>query len=70
MSRRLPISIDETSYACGIQWLQALPKVDIGPDSRHLFKIDESSPVNYVKLNMYPDGGIVSESVSSSYILR
>lgn len=29
------------------------------PNSRHLFTIAESSAVNYVKLNMYPDGGIV-----------
>jgi allantoicase len=41
------------------QWIELLPKVDLGPSSRHLFKIPESSRVNYVKLNMYPDGGIV-----------
>ena len=31
----------------------------LGPSSRHLFKLDtRTTPVNYVKLNMYPDGGI------------
>lgn len=36
-----------------------MPKVPLGPTSRHLFKVPESAGVNFVKLNMYPDGGIV-----------
>ncbi|KAF7979860.1 hypothetical protein HWV62_40621 [Athelia sp. TMB] len=31
---------------------------DLGPSARHLFAIPESQRVNYVKLKMYPDGGI------------
>jgi hypothetical protein len=31
----------------------------MGPSSRHLFRIPETTGVNFVKLNMYPDGGIV-----------
>ena len=34
--------------------------MDLGPSSRHLFTVPPSKGVNYVKLNMYPDGGIVS----------
>lgn len=33
--------------------------MNLGPSSRHLFKIPQAEGVNYVKLNMYPDGGIV-----------
>ncbi|KAF8635240.1 hypothetical protein AX17_004013 [Amanita inopinata Kibby_2008] len=40
------------------RWTQLLPKVALGPNSRHLFKIPETTRVNFVKLNMYPDGGI------------
>ncbi|KZT08359.1 allantoicase [Laetiporus sulphureus 93-53] len=40
------------------RWTEILPKVDLGPSSRHLFKINAIPMVNYVKLNMYPDGGI------------
>ncbi|KAG6867824.1 hypothetical protein C0993_010583 [Termitomyces sp. T159_Od127] len=40
------------------RWTEVLPKVDLGPNSRHLFTITASHSVNYVKLNMYPDGGI------------
>ena len=36
-----------------------LQRVPLGPSSRHLFKLAQGTkPVNYVKLNMYPDGGI------------
>ncbi|KAG6920311.1 hypothetical protein DXG01_005080 [Tephrocybe rancida] len=40
------------------RWTEVLPKVDMGPSSRHLLTIPETGEVNYVKLNMYPDGGI------------
>ncbi|KAL6310380.1 allantoicase [Sparassis latifolia] len=40
------------------RWSEILAKVALSPSSRHLFKIPPSSGVNYVKLNMYPDGGI------------
>ncbi|PFH53826.1 hypothetical protein AMATHDRAFT_45281 [Amanita thiersii Skay4041] len=40
------------------KWTEILPKVPLGPNSRHLFKIPRTGGVNYVKLNMYPDGGI------------
>ncbi|KDR75198.1 hypothetical protein GALMADRAFT_249162 [Galerina marginata CBS 339.88] len=40
------------------RWEEVLPRTDLGPDSRHLFKIPTSSSFNYVKINMYPDGGI------------
>lgn len=40
------------------RWKEVLPRVDLGPNSRHLFKVPASASVNFVKLNMYPDGGI------------
>ncbi|KAK7687174.1 hypothetical protein QCA50_009678 [Cerrena zonata] len=59
------VSIQAAYYAEGTvpkqddpEWLEILPKVDLGPSSRHLFKIPATTSVNYVKLNMYPDGGI------------
>jgi allantoicase len=45
------------------QWKELLPRVDLGPSSRHLFSVPKSSVVSYVKLNMYPDGGIVRPSL-------
>ncbi|KAG8213580.1 galactose-binding domain-like protein [Butyriboletus roseoflavus] len=41
-----------------VTWTEILPKVQLGPSSRHLFKIPDTTRLNYVKLNMYPDGGI------------
>ncbi|KAJ7680563.1 galactose-binding domain-like protein [Mycena polygramma] len=40
------------------RWVEVLPKQSMNPNSRHLFRIPETSGVNFVKLNMYPDGGI------------
>ncbi|PPR05855.1 hypothetical protein CVT26_010135 [Gymnopilus dilepis] len=40
------------------RWVEVLPNAPLGPNSRHLFKIPATSPVNYVKIHMYPDGGI------------
>ncbi|KAF8637971.1 hypothetical protein AX16_010603 [Volvariella volvacea WC 439] len=40
------------------RWVEILPKVNLGPSSRHLFRIPPSKCGNFVKLNMYPDGGI------------
>ncbi|ELU42524.1 allantoicase [Rhizoctonia solani AG-1 IA] len=42
------------------RWEEILPKVDLGPSSRHLFRIPQTKEAyTHVKLNMYPDGGIV-----------
>jgi allantoicase len=41
------------------KWTQTLTRVRLGPNSRHIFSIASSPTVNYVKLNIYPDGGIV-----------
>ncbi|KIY44484.1 Allantoicase [Fistulina hepatica ATCC 64428] len=40
------------------RWTEILPKVKLGPSSRHLFKIPETFRANFVKLKMHPDGGI------------
>ncbi|KAJ6499056.1 galactose-binding domain-like protein [Mycena sanguinolenta] len=40
------------------RWVEVLPKQALGPNSRHLFRVPETTGVNFVKLNMYPDGGI------------
>ncbi|KAG8900342.1 Allantoicase [Tulasnella sp. 408] len=52
MSEGDPTQTDE-------RWEELLPKVNLGPSSRHLYGI-EKTPRSYthVKLNMYPDGGI------------
>ncbi|KAJ7703008.1 galactose-binding domain-like protein [Mycena rosella] len=40
------------------RWVEVLPKEAMLPNSRHLFRVPETPGVNFVKLNMYPDGGI------------
>ncbi|KAF8919855.1 galactose-binding domain-like protein [Mucidula mucida] len=40
------------------RWTELLAKMDCGPNAHHYVQIPDSAPVNYLKLNMYPDGGI------------
>ncbi|KXN91036.1 putative allantoicase [Leucoagaricus sp. SymC.cos] len=40
------------------RWTEILPRAPLSPNSRHLFSIPGTESVNYVKLNIYPDGGI------------
>ncbi|KAF8739571.1 Allantoicase, partial [Rhizoctonia solani] len=50
----------EKPQADDARWEEILPKVDLGPSSRHLFRIPQTKEAyTHVKLNMYPDGGIV-----------
>lgn len=39
-------------------WKSILPKVPLGPSRRHLYKIPATGQVTYVRLRIYPDGGI------------
>ncbi|KAF9517085.1 hypothetical protein BS47DRAFT_1390130 [Hydnum rufescens UP504] len=41
------------------EWEELLPKANLGPSSRHLFRIPQTNRAyTHVKLNMFPDGGI------------
>jgi len=40
------------------RWVEVLAKVPLDPNSRHLFRISSTDGATFVKLNMYPDGGI------------
>jgi allantoicase len=44
---------DETT-----EWVELVPESDLAPDSDNLFQIDDGNPYNYIRLNIYPDGGI------------
>ncbi|KAH7919925.1 allantoicase [Leucogyrophana mollusca] len=52
------LSSKEVQAPGDVKWTELLHKVPIGPSSRHLFKISKTARFNYVKLNIYPDGGI------------
>ncbi|KAG2368352.1 allantoicase [Suillus spraguei] len=42
----------------GTMWKGILPKVRLGPSRRHLYKIPATGQATYVRLKIYPDGGI------------
>lgn len=39
-------------------WKEVLPRTHLGPNSRHLFKVPPTDVVNFVKLKIFPDGGV------------
>lgn len=42
----------------GAQWREFLPRAKLSANKRHTFKAKEQFPVRFVRLSMYPDGGI------------
>lgn len=53
------------------KWQELLPTVPLGPNSRHLFHIDEikDQTYRYVKLHMIPDGQSSSSIFRSDYVV-
>ncbi|KAG1751648.1 allantoicase [Suillus paluster] len=39
-------------------WKEILPRVRLGPSRRHIYKIPATGQATYVRLRIYPDGGI------------
>jgi allantoicase len=41
-----------------MDWEEVLQQTKLGPDASHVFDLRLAAPAAYVRLNMYPDGGI------------
>ena len=39
-------------------WTEIVPPLSLGPSQQHVALTDVSQPFNWIRLNMYPDGGI------------
>jgi allantoicase len=39
-------------------WVELVPRTRLQPDTRHLFRVTEATPVTHVRLDVFPDGGI------------
>mgnify|MGYP002621582687 CR=1 FL=1 len=39
-------------------WFELLPRVPLGPDSRHRHELDGLRPVSHLRLEIFPDGGV------------
>ena len=40
------------------EWVELIGESDLAPDSPNLFQVTDDRPFNYIRLNIYPDGGI------------
>ena len=45
-------------------WAELVPRTALLPDCRHRFRVDSPTPVEFVRLDVYPDGGIARLRVS------
>jgi allantoicase len=41
-----------------LTWSELLPQSPLRPDSQNLFATSATSPVNFIRLNIFPDGGV------------
>jgi allantoicase len=39
-------------------WVEVLPRTRLQPDTRHRFRVPETSELSHVRLDVYPDGGM------------
>jgi allantoicase len=44
--------------AAGAPWTPLLPRTRLQPDTPHRFVVDGAAPATYVRLDVYPDGGM------------
>ena len=49
---------DEETLSDEAAWVTLVPRVELLPDCRHRFRVDADRPLRYVRLDVYPDGGI------------
>ena len=46
------------SPGLGDTWVDLVPRTPLQPDTRHVFRVAERSPVTHVRLDVFPDGGV------------
>lgn len=57
-SASIDVCCAETTPDATTQWVRILPSSPLKPDAHNLFEIDNDYPWKYVRLNIYPDGGV------------
>lgn len=50
--------LDESEPGDASGWTELQPAVALGPNAHHFLPLDGSGPYNWLRLNIYPDGGI------------
>ena len=51
-------------------WKTILNKKKLGPNRNHNFKINNHSTFNFIKLNIFPDGGVARIKINGIVILQ
>jgi len=59
---------DEETLSDEATWVTLVPRVELLPDCRHRFRVDADRPLRYVRLDVYPDGGIARLRVHGTLV--
>jgi len=51
-------ALTDTEPDDSTEWVELIGESDLAPDSPNLFQVTDDRPFNYIRLNIYPDGGI------------
>jgi allantoicase len=57
-ARLLGIDARSESLENPAAWSELLPRTDLRPDTRHLFRLSCPPPVTHVRMEVFPDGGM------------
>tara|TARA_B100000676_G_C18056303_1_gene834645 strand:- start:942 stop:1985 length:1044 start_codon:yes stop_codon:yes gene_type:complete len=55
---RIEGALTDSALDDSTEWVELVPESNIAPDSPNLFAISDDRAYNYLRLNIYPDGGI------------
>ncbi|MEV2266142.1 allantoicase [Nonomuraea africana] len=53
-----PGAVSLRASADGETWFELLPRTRLQPDTPHRFRVDDDRPAAYVRVDIYPDGGL------------
>ena len=55
---KIEAALTDTPPDENTEWVELVAESDLAPDAPNLFPIDDVRPFNFIRLNIYPDGGI------------
>lgn len=67
-SARLIGMATEADVSDEFAWVELVPRTALLPDCRHRFRVDSCDPVRFVRLDVYPDGGIARLRVNGRLV--
>jgi len=65
---RLGAGRDFSDGGAEVDWQELLPETHLGPDAEHEFEVLQAGPVDHVRLDIFPDGGVARLRLTGSLV--